>query len=431
PRVLVREVHRVNSLLAQLDQIPTDEVWRLQTHWTLAPWLSVLLVSGAIALVAYCYFRERSPAGAAYRTVLGLLRLVTIALILVMLSELLLAGSRTGRSRFAWLVDLSGSMGISDASPGSDLSRIDQVKAALLADNSRLLKSVADEYDTKMVTVAKEPRTLEGGLAEWPAEIEQFSADDAALTRLGDAVSNLVQQASQPAPQGIVVWTDGRNTAGQSLSAAAEAARRAGTRLFFVGVGSDKSPPDVVLSDALADEVVFVEDLLALGATLRVKGSVEAPIKLTLRREGDGAVLAEQTIEPQQALEAMPVQLLHRPTEPGDYRYVLEAAPVDGERDTDNNSVSFDVQVRKAGQQTWIDWQTDRPAGQATFVVDPCLGQQTMEFRVRARSEQPPGSGGAWPNHRYPGDWSAPSSVTFQGSIACQPAAFLPLVSIR
>ena len=93
--------------------------------------------------------------------------------------------------------------------------------------------------------------------------------------------------------------------------------------------------------------------------------------------------------------------------------------------------LQFDVQVRKAGQQTWIDWQTDRPAGQATFVVDPCLGQQTMEFRVRARSEQPPGSGGAWPNHRYPGDWSAPSSVTFQGSIACQPAAFLPLVSIR
>ena len=93
--------------------------------------------------------------------------------------------------------------------------------------------------------------------------------------------------------------------------------------------------------------------------------------------------------------------------------------------------MQFDVQVRKAGQQTWIDWQTDQPAGQAAFVVDPCLGPQTFQFRVRARSEQPPGSGGAWPNHRFPGDWSSPSSVAFLGEVACQPAAFLPLVVHR
>lgn len=70
--------------------------------------------------------------------------------------------------------------------------------------------------------------------------------------------------------------------------------------------------------------------------------------------------------------------------------------------------LQFDVQARLAGQADWSDWQIGRPAGQATFVSDPCLGPQTTQFRVRARSEQPPGSGGAWPNHRYPGDWSAP-----------------------
>lgn len=93
--------------------------------------------------------------------------------------------------------------------------------------------------------------------------------------------------------------------------------------------------------------------------------------------------------------------------------------------------LQFDVQVRKAGQETWIDWQTGRPAGQATYAVDPCLGPQTMQFRLRARSEQPPGSGGAWPNHRFPGDWSAPSSVEFQSAVTCQPAVFLPLVVRR
>ena len=93
--------------------------------------------------------------------------------------------------------------------------------------------------------------------------------------------------------------------------------------------------------------------------------------------------------------------------------------------------MQYDVQIRKAGQAGWIDWQTGRPAGQATYVVDPCLGPQTIQYRVRARSEQPPGSGGAFPNHRFPGDWTAPASVTFLGGAACQPAAFLPLVMHR
>lgn len=88
----------------------------------------------------------------------------------------------------------------------------------------------------------------------------------------------------------------------------------------------------------------------------------------------------------------------------------------------------FDVQLRPAGQSTWSDWQVGQPAGQAAFVAGECLSTHSYQFRVRARSEQPPGSGGAWPNHRYPGDWSAPTLVTLHGDPACQPAAFLPLV---
>ena len=53
--------------------------------------------------------------------------------------------------------------------------------------------------------------------------------------------------------------------------------------------------------------------------------------------------------------------------------------------------LSFDVQYRPAGAGQWIDWQTGRPAGQATFVSGACLGQHTVEFRLRARAEQPPG----------------------------------------
>ncbi len=91
----------------------------------------------------------------------------------------------------------------------------------------------------------------------------------------------------------------------------------------------------------------------------------------------------------------------------------------------------FDVQQRPAGQTTWNDWLVDQPAGQAVFAVDGCLGVQTVEFRLRARAEQPEGSNGAWPNHRYPGVWSQPASVTFVNPAVCSPSAYLPLVWVR
>jgi len=86
----------------------------------------------------------------------------------------------------------------------------------------------------------------------------------------------------------------------------------------------------------------------------------------------------------------------------------------------------FDVQYRRAGAAAWTDWQIGKPAGEALFVS--CQAQ-TYEFRLRARSEQPPAPPeGAWPNHRYPGDWSAPAEVEFVTG-PCPPRAYLPLLT--
>ncbi len=91
--------------------------------------------------------------------------------------------------------------------------------------------------------------------------------------------------------------------------------------------------------------------------------------------------------------------------------------------------VLFDVQVRRSGQVAWSDWQVGRPAGEAQFVAEACTGPGlAYEFRVRARAEQPAGSNGAWPNHRYPGDWSAAQTVSFHGSISCTLRTVLPLI---
>jgi len=88
----------------------------------------------------------------------------------------------------------------------------------------------------------------------------------------------------------------------------------------------------------------------------------------------------------------------------------------------------FDVQYRVDAQGDWSDWLTDQAAGSAAFTVPACSTEHSYAFRVRSRAEQPPGSNGAKPNHRYPGVWSEPASVVLGSQTTCVPRAFLPLM---
>jgi hypothetical protein len=99
----------------------------------------------------------------------------------------------------------------------------------------------------------------------------------------------------------------------------------------------------------------------------------------------------------------------------------------------------FDVQVRQENTGEWQDVVTDAVDAGSTLFTAPCLNT-AYEFRVRARSEQPEGSNGLWPNQRYPGVWSEPERVYFAGqqpverpNVPCVPDGpvriFIPQVS--
>jgi hypothetical protein len=86
----------------------------------------------------------------------------------------------------------------------------------------------------------------------------------------------------------------------------------------------------------------------------------------------------------------------------------------------------FDSEYKIGEDSQWQPWLSDQPAGTATFSAQQA--QIPHYFRIRARSEQLPGGGGtAWPNHRYPGEWSAPVTVTF-GQAGEQHKIFMPFV---
>ncbi|QDU87568.1 hypothetical protein Pla175_09330 [Pirellulimonas nuda] len=332
-----------------MDPRTTDVVWKLETHWAWAPWLTTLVVAAAVAIVVHAYVRESSPAGRSYRTMLALLRLTTLALIAAMLTEALLAGVRTARPRLAVVLDRSASMSTEDYYPAGELpdaladalpsnpSRYALARAALTAENGRLLKAIGKNFDVAV-------RDTGGG------EVSLETEDDAAPawageSRLGDAVLRALDDPSGP-PQGVLLLSDGQNTAGRSLSEAAESARRLGVPLLAVGVGRDSAPPDVELGDLIVDDVTFVDDLLAFRATLRVQASTAEQVRVTLTRDGGAAPLAEQTIDVPTGASSHDVLLVYRPESPGSLRAAISAAAVTGERDASNNKLTRTIDVR-------------------------------------------------------------------------------------
>ncbi len=346
----------MTPLLCQVtDAAATDTVWQLEATWRYAPWLTLIALLAIAGIVATSYARELSPAGRGYRFLLGGLRLLTIAMLLAMLSELLFAGTKFGRPRFAVLLDCSGSMGIRDSLDASDTSaaslqsasgrdsnRLSLAKMVLSQDGHKILSALEREYDVTLYASSDHLELIEAG----PRLLRDVVIDDQApSTRLGDSIQGVLRDSTS-APQGILVLTDGQVTQGASLRAAAESARRTATPLYIVGIGSEDAPPDISLTELLAEEVVFVDDLVSFRATVRTTASVSGPVRIALRRDGQEQVIAEKNIEAPKGGGATPVQLNVRHEKPGVYRYSMTADVLEGELNQANNTTRHEVAVR-------------------------------------------------------------------------------------
>lgn len=84
----------------------------------------------------------------------------------------------------------------------------------------------------------------------------------------------------------------------------------------------------------------------------------------------------------------------------------------------------YDLEFKVGDESAWRPWLADQEAGEGLFTATQ--SNVIHYIRVRARSEQAEGGPGAWPNHRYPGEWCEPRAVTFTETPPSQHNVFLP-----
>jgi hypothetical protein len=336
-------------------------VWSLDNTWGWAPWVTLLFAIFAALWVGLIYARENPAAGRVYRTFLAFLRLGVIALVAFMIAEVMLSLKRTGLPTVVVLVDDSASMGIADRYEPklrdrlkeqiketnlTELTRLNLAKGILLGGARDLLGTIQRNYKLKVYFVSSAARDQGGSLDDIRAAIRSLEPSGEA-SRLGAGLRRVLGDLRGTPPAAILLLSDGINTDGETLADAARYARRKGVPLFTVGIGSEQPVQDLELSDLLVDEVVFVDDIVNFECKLTATGLAGSTVEVTLREQGKPEVLARTKVTVGKDGAAERIRLPYRPTQVGEFDYVVEVEHLPDEARGENNRQQRLVSVRK------------------------------------------------------------------------------------
>ena len=205
-------------------------------------------------------------------------------------------------------------------------------------------------------------------------------------TRLGAAVRTVLEDLGGSTPAAIVLLTDGINTEGPPLSDGAIEAARRGVPLYLVGLGDERPERDVKLSDLLVNDEVFVDDVVYFEAQTSATGYQGRQAQVVLRRQdrdhpaGDAPVLARTTVTLGADGQSQPVRLAHRPTQEGEFTYVLEVEPLEGESHAENNRLERTIRVRRETIRVLMVWA--EPTYEYRYLCNMLKRDKSIELNV-------------------------------------------------
>jgi hypothetical protein len=360
---------RALLLLADGATHTTFEWGRIQSN---ADWiLPVTACIGILLFVRYLYRRDAVELHPVLGWLLTALRTGTFFGLLILYLQPHWRSERevVHNSRVLLLVDTSLSMGLTDgesASSAVPVSRAGQVSAALaktdFLDRLRTVHDVAvfpfseDLKADRMVLLGKtqsdtKPRAVVASL-DW----SKLLAPAGTETRLGQALRQLIQTERGAPVSGIVVLSDGGQNAGIAPEAAVALAQEAKIPIFTVGLGSDRQPSNVAVSDLAVPARAYPGDRYTVTGYVQAQGMAKkvVTVQLLSRPAGDGGDAARhdagEVVESRQVTlgadgEVLPVRFELTPQGPGRRTLCFRVQAPPGDRNPADNLREADIEI--------------------------------------------------------------------------------------
>ncbi|MFQ5654759.1 MAG: VWA domain-containing protein [Planctomycetota bacterium] len=390
-----------------------------RVEWLHAPeaWIVMLIILPAILLGVWWIYRgERGTLKPWGRFLLVTLRGACLLAILTFLCEPILTRERVQRedSTILLLIDDSYSMGISDRFADPELrARLEQVLGGPYTESTRRLDLVkgflaSAEIDfierlrrkgivrvaacsSGVRIVADLPRLEEGAAPEDPALDLDSIELRGKVTRIGDSLSEAVNELRGETVAAVVLLSDGRDNGG--VVRPEEAAFRLGKReipVHVIGVGNAEEPKDLRVFGLDIAEVVLEGDVVTVDFKVVSEGfegeSVKAELKLV---RPDGGV--EQTTPRFVSLtgkgEIQPVRMQFRPRNQGRYLARIELAHKEGELFRENNAEERPITV--LAQKIKVLYVEGPPRYDYRYLMHALIRDPTMAAQILLTTADP------------------------------------------
>jgi hypothetical protein len=223
-----------------------------------------------------------------------------------------------------------------DAETRRALNQITRAKlaaTALEAARDSFATPIAEKFDLRFYGVGEELKALAIDLAQ--SKIPEPPNPGGRISPLGQAVSEVLEQAAGRPVAGIVLLSDGQNTGAVSLSQAALAASRLGTPIFPVPTGSVTRLRDVAIVDVYTSGLVSAGDTASVSVTIESQGFDGRPVKLQLLEGEKSLDSKDLTLR---GTEQQHMELTFEAKVPGAHYLTVQVTPLEDETIRENNS---------------------------------------------------------------------------------------------
>jgi uncharacterized membrane protein len=300
-------------------------------------WMLVLLILAAGAVLAWMIrsrLKEAAPNMRGWRAwVVWSLQTLLAALVLGLLWQpaITVAELKRQQNIIAVLVDDSRSMAISENGQTRQAQAIETLQNGVLASLNR-------SFQTRLYRLDSVPTRIDGLTDLQP---------NAPSTRIGDSLKQFSDETSDLPIGAVVLLSDGGDNSGGIDADAISALRARHIPVHTVGFGREHAEHDVELDDAVVAPRTLADSRLAAKITFHQHGYAGTSINLTVRdvSTGQAKALAARSVKLGADGNLQTETLMFNIGGPGAKTLQIAAAPLQGEENTANNSLTRVVNV--------------------------------------------------------------------------------------